>query len=78
MGELLNQVNLIFQDVLENSSLQITGDTSAKDIDNWNSLNHVLLIAEIENKFNISFELDEMILFKNVGDIINAIKTKIG
>ena len=78
MEELLNQVNTIFQEVFEDTTLTVNNNTTAKDIDSWDSLNHVLLISSIENKFNITFELDEMILFKNVGDIINAIQSKIG
>ncbi len=78
MNTLLNQVNKVFKAVFEDSGLEINQNTSAKDIDNWNSLNHVILIAELEKEFNITFELDEMILFKNVGDIINAIQSKIG
>lgn len=78
MENLLAEVNIIFRDVLENDTLQINMETSAQNIENWDSLNHVMLIAAIENKFDISFELDEMIEFKNVGDILNAIKSKVG
>lgn len=78
MEKLLTEVNLIFREVLENDTLQINTETSAQDIDNWDSLNHVMLIAAIESKYNISFELDEMIEFKNVGDILNAVNSKIG
>ncbi|MDG1475949.1 MAG: acyl carrier protein [Vicingaceae bacterium] len=78
MEKLIADVNLIFREVLENASLQITTETSAQDINNWDSLNHVMLIAAIENKYDISFELDEMINFKNVGDILTAVKSKIG
>jgi len=78
MEEILKQVNIIFKEIFENSSLEIDMGTSAQNIDNWDSLNHVMLIAAIENKFSISFELDEMINFATVGDIITAIKSKIG
>ncbi|MGB0882822.1 MAG: acyl carrier protein [Vicingaceae bacterium] len=78
MEKLLTEVNLIFREVLENDTLQINTETSAQDIDNWDSLNHVMLIAAIESKYNISFELDEMIEFKNVGDILNTVNSKIG
>jgi acyl carrier protein len=78
MSKLLEEVNEIFREVLENATLEINMETSAQDIDNWDSLNHVMLIAAIESQFEISFELDEMIEFKNVGDILTAIKSKIG
>ena len=78
MSTLLEQVNIIFREVLENATLEIDLEPSAQNIDNWDSLNHVMLIAAIESKFEISFKLDEMINFKNVGDILSAIKSKIG
>lgn len=77
MDKLLTEVNLIFREVLENDALQIKMETSAQDIDNWDSLNHVMLIAAIENQFDISFELDEMIEFATIGDILNAIQSKV-
>jgi len=77
MEELLKQVNLIFREVFEDTKLEINKETSAQSIDNWDSLNHVMLIATIESEFDISFELDEMIEFKNVGDILTAIQSKI-
>lgn len=77
MEELLQQIQILMRKVFENKNLIITNETSAKDIAEWNSLNHVLLITEIENKFNVSFSLDEMISFTNVGDILACLKTKI-
>ncbi len=76
MEKLLKQVNVIFREVFENKTLEINTKTSAQTIDNWDSLNHVMLIAAIESEFDISFELDEMIEFKNVGDILTAIQSK--
>ena len=52
--------------------------TSAEDIDNWDSLTHVLLLHEIEKTFNIQFELEELISFKTVEDIIKALASKDG
>ena len=78
MSTLLEQVNEIFKEVLENATLQINLETSGQDIENWDSLNHVMLIAAIENKYNIACELDEMINFKNVGDILTAVQSKMG
>ncbi|OFY84968.1 MAG: hypothetical protein A3K10_00775 [Bacteroidetes bacterium RIFCSPLOWO2_12_FULL_31_6] len=76
MNTLLNQLDKIFKSVFEDNKIQVELTTSAKDIGQWNSLNHVLLISEIEKEFEISFELDEMIGFKDVGDIIKAIQSK--
>ena len=77
MEGLLQQIQELMREVFENKHLIITNETSAKEIAEWNSLNHVLFIAAIEKKYTISFSLDEMIAFKNVGDIITCLQTKI-
>ena len=76
MQDILNKLNPIFARVFEDETLQITEESSARDIDKWDSLRHVLLISEIEKAFNIHFELEEMIGFQNVGDIARALEKK--
>jgi len=77
MEGLFQQIQELMREVFENKQLIITNETSAKEIAEWNSLNHVLFIAAIEKKFNVSFTLDEMISFANVGGIVTCLKTKI-
>ena len=77
MQDILNKLNPIFARVFEDETLQITEESSARDIDKWDSLRHVLLISEIEKAFNIHFELEEMIGFQNVGDIARALEKKV-
>ncbi|MDO9635268.1 MAG: acyl carrier protein [Paludibacter sp.] len=66
----------IFKSVFENPNIEITPATSAKEIHQWNSMNHILLISAIENHFRVSFELDELIAINNVADIILALQSK--
>jgi len=78
MDALLNKLIPIFQKVFKKDNLTVTLSTSAKDIDNWDSLTHVVLLHEIEKTFNIQFELEELISFKTVEDIIKVIASKDG
>ena len=66
----------IFRDVFENSTLEITAITAPSDIHEWDSLTHVLLLSKIEKKFGIKFSLDDMLSFENVGDITKAVQKK--
>lgn len=75
--EILNQINTIFRRVFENDSLQIQMETSADDVDEWDSLNHTVMIVEVEKHFNIKFKLKEVLSFQNVGDMVNIIHSKI-
>lgn len=71
------KITPVFRKVLNESSLEITDQLSANDVDNWDSLSHMLLISEIESTFNIKFKLKELNKMKNVGDLISIISTKL-
>lgn len=75
--EILDQINAIFRRVFENDSLQIQMETSADDVDEWDSLNHTVMIVEVEKHFNIKFKLKEVLSFQNVGDMVNIIHSKV-
>lgn len=71
------KITPVFRKVLNEASLEITDQLSASDVDNWDSLSHMLLISEIEAAFNIKFKLKELNKMKNVGDLISIISTKL-
>ena len=75
--EILKGVQDIFIDVLEDDDIVLNHNTTADDITGWDSLNHVVLVVEIEKKFNIKFKLEEIQSFKNVGEICDSIFNKI-
>lgn len=71
--EIINKVQDVCKDVFEDESIVITENTSAKDIEAWDSLNHLTLINELEEAFDIAFSLDEVNKSKNIGELVNAI-----
>lgn len=75
--EVLAIVNEIFVDVLENESIVLKYDSSAADIDEWDSLNHIALVIAIEKKFKIRFTAKEIQDFKNVGEMCDGIVSKL-
>ena len=72
-NEVLAKVTEIIQDVFDNEELVITRDTVAKDVDGWDSLNHLQLMNEIEDEFEITFTMAEVQNFQNVGELVDAI-----
>ena len=76
-GEILNQTNQLFKKTLDDETIELGMETTANDVDDWDSLNHPVLISEIEKHFNVTFKLKEVIGFKNVGDIVNGIQAKL-
>ena len=61
---------------LNNEDIVLTDDTTADDVEEWDSLSHVQLISAIEKKFNIRFTSKEILGWKNVGELINSIQKK--
>ncbi len=70
-------LNGVFREVFEDDSIQITDVMTADDIDGWDSLSHVNLIVAVEMKFNVRFSQKELLTFKNVGDLLKSIESKI-
>jgi acyl carrier protein len=76
-SEILNEVNLIFQEVLDDQNIIINYDSSSENVDDWDSLAHIQLIVAIEKKFKVKFTAKEMVEWKNVGEMIENILNKI-
>ena len=73
---ILAEVQEIFQDVLDNEDIELTYETTAEDIEEWDSLSHIQLIVAIEKHFKIKFTSREILSWKNVGEMIDCIATK--
>lgn len=74
--EILTKINDILKDIFDDETLVITYDTTANDIPDWDSLNHINIISSIESEFGVDFSMEEVINFKNVGDIVGKIFEK--
>jgi len=70
------EVQEIFRDIFDDESLVIENNTTAEDIEEWDSLNHINLISAIEKEFNIHFALGELQSLKDVGVMIDMITEK--
>ncbi|MCT4562525.1 MAG: acyl carrier protein [Crocinitomicaceae bacterium] len=75
--EILKEVAEIFVDVLDNEDIQLSMDTTANDIEEWDSLSHIMLIVAIEKHFKIKFSSVEINGFKNVGELCKTVEAKL-
>jgi len=73
---IIRKVNDIFIDVLDNPDIVLTDETSASDIAEWDSLNHIQLVVAIEKAFKMKFTSKEIQSWKNVGEMCKAINEK--
>ena len=73
-NEILEEVTAIFRDVFDDDSIIITDETTAGDIEDWDSLTHITLISEIESTFNYKFGMKDVISMKNVGEMLDLLE----
>jgi len=71
------QLNSIFCKVFDDKDIKITKETTANDIDEWDSLSHVNLVVAIERSFGIKFKNSEIIKWKNVGQMLDSINERL-
>jgi len=75
--DVLLTVQEIFRNILDNEDIILTEETTANDVDEWDSLTHIQLIVAIEKKFKIKFTSKEILSWKNVGEMVDAICSKL-
>ncbi len=76
IDEIKDKVTPIFHSVFADDSIVITHEMSAKDVERWDSLNHLSMISSVEKEFGIKFKLKELVGMKNVGDMLHLIEAK--
>ncbi len=68
--EILERLNQVFRDIFDDETLMISEQTAADDIDDWDSLAQISLIAAVENEFGIRFDMKTALRLKTVGEMI--------
>lgn len=76
-SQVIEKLTMNFRSVFKNNTLVISDEMTANDIENWDSLTHMLLIAEVENSFSIKFKLKDLNKMRNIGDLTDLIITKL-
>lgn len=76
--EIYARLTAVFRDVFDDETLRIVPDTSADDIEEWDSLSHVQLIVAVEQEFGVRFTSREILKWRNVGEMAEALAAKLG
>ncbi|WP_339893557.1 acyl carrier protein [uncultured Algibacter sp.] len=75
--EILTTLRKSFVRVLEHDNFELNETTTAKDVDGWESITHLLIMNDVEKAFNIKFKLMDLMSMENVGDLVNTVKKEI-
>ena len=75
--EIIEKLTAVFHEVFNDNNIVLSDEMTAKDVENWDSLTHMLMITKVEETFGIKFKLKELNKLKIVGDLINTIETKL-
>ena len=69
----LEKLNEIFRDIFDDDSLVITETTTANDVEDWDSIEHINLIDAVEKEFGMKFKMQEVSGMKNVGEMVQSL-----
>lgn len=76
--EILKTLNDIFNDIFDDDLLILTSNTTAEDIEEWDSLNQIKLIIECERAFNIRLKSRDINILDNIGEMVEHLSKVIG
>jgi acyl carrier protein len=74
VDETIVRLQKVFRDVFDNDELTISPETTAADIDDWDSINHVNLVLAVEKEFKVRLSSSAIASLKNVGELANLLK----
>ena len=76
MDKIYERLNELFRDFFDDDDIELDADTTADDIDDWDSLNHITLMSAVEEEFGLRFTMGEVSGMKNVGEMAEIIKSR--
>lgn len=75
--EVYATLNEVFQDVFDDESIEVNDETTSDDIEDWDPLEHINLIAAVEQEFGMKFNMGQVVTMKNVGEMVDIILSQI-
>lgn len=75
--KVLEKINDVFKEIFDDETLEVDENTTANDVEGWDSLTHINIIASVEKEFDIDFSTKEVISMKNIGDMVDIILEKV-
>ena len=75
-SDILDELTSLFRGVLNQPELRLNHNSTAKTVEGWDSLNHAILLAEVQKHFSVRFTVKEVIALKTVGELVDLVARK--
>ncbi|MFM8285496.1 MAG: acyl carrier protein [Planctomycetaceae bacterium] len=77
MDNLLSRINDVFRTVFDDDELNVTRETTARDIEGWDSMMQVTLVVNFEKTFKVRLSAAEISSLKKVGDLEDLLRARL-
>lgn len=71
--EAYERLTKVFRDVFDDEDIVLCDETTADDIEDWDSFEHINLVVAVEDEFSFKIPMGKVITMKNVGEMVNII-----
>jgi acyl carrier protein len=78
MRDVRKELTGVFRDVFDDDTLEVRDETTAKDVDGWDSLTNIDLVVAVEKHFKIKLTTRDVAGLKNVGELVKLVEQKTG
>lgn len=75
--DIYTRLNEVFRDVFDTDDITVGDETTAADVEGWDSLIHITLMDAVEEEFDIRFDMKTVVKMKNVGEMVDYIEKSI-
>lgn len=75
--QIYERLTAVFRDIFDDEDISIHDSTTAADIEDWDSLTHIMLLSAVEDEFDIKFDMKAVQGLKNVGEMVDLIGSQL-
>ena len=71
--DVYERMNMVFREVFDDKTIELTDDTTADDVDGWDSFEHINLVVAVEEEFSFKIPMGKVVTMQNVGEMVDII-----
>ncbi|MEG0257603.1 MAG: acyl carrier protein [Christensenella sp.] len=75
--QVMQELTAIFRDVFDDDEIILTDATTAEDIEDWDSLEHINIVLQVEKHFKVKFVMSDIKALANVGEMAELVERKV-